>query len=536
MSYSITDQYRSAADEKQCVRFVSWKNGKMIFLMASFRAFVGVFLMTNCVHTSVTNDIVTTIPREFILVTPKLEDVNVGLEPLLDALNRRHISLVNTIVIGSRGFVIVRTQERKLDFLSGSKLVDIIEANQRVSLIKPTSASTFILDENTGGNINTKTKRSINDDVEAVVKTAEACTEQDIGSNGGWGLVRTSYHDTPDYTSQPYRYENQGAGVDIYILDTGVDVAHSEFQGRAYYGMVANGLNTSEKDMNGHGTNVAGIAAGQTYGMAKNATIISCKILGDDGMGTIADVLEGIAWVTDQVHGQTTSGKTARAVINMSLDSRGISQSERTAIETAVGMGITVVAAAGNNAGDACEYSPAGFMGSVITVAASSNDDSLASFSNWGRCVDIVAPGVNIRGPWSEESSFCSYLKPIRRSRCFATVNGTSQSTPFVTGTVAKYLGSLSHDRMASVTPSSVASMIISTATNGSLHMEPPLVSTDTPNKLVFCDCEEEAFWALEPDIPSSADNGMFKIPDNLMLMLVTFIVGKVLANVICIH
>jgi len=252
-----------------------------------------------------------------------------------------------------------------------------------------------------------------------------------------WGLDRLDQRALP--LDQRFTPAGTGSGVTAYIVDTGMLMTHTEFTGRVRSGYDFVDSDSDATDCNGHGTHVAGTVGGTTYGVAKSVSLVAVRVLNCTGSGSTAGVIAGINWaITDHVSGP--------AVLNMSLGG-GSSKSIDDAVAAAVADGITVVVAAGNSNTDACTSSPAEEP-TAITVAASDATDQRASFSNYGSCVDIFAPGTFITSAWYTSTT------------ATAVLNGTSMASPHVAGAAAVYLG-----LNTSASPAAVASALMAAST-----------------------------------------------------------------------
>ena len=236
-------------------------------------------------------------------------------------------------------------------------------------------------------------------------------------------------------TFTKYLYDDQGGeGVDVYVIDTGINIRHVEFQGRASWGKTI--PDDKDEDGNGHGTHCAGTIGSRKYGVAKKANLIAVKVLGSNGSGTMSDVVGGVVWAVRQATTKAAAaakefaltGKTKHkgSVANMSLGG-GKSPSLDLTVNRAVDAGLHFAVAAGNDDRDACNYSPAAAE-KAITVGAPTLADERAYFSNWGKCVDVFGPGLNILSTW------------IGSNAATNTISGTSMASPHTAGLLAYFL------------------------------------------------------------------------------------------------
>lgn len=267
----------------------------------------------------------------------------------------------------------------------------------------------------------------------------------------------------PDRVMRPYRYpKSAGSGVSVYVIDTGINTEHVEFAGgRARWGVT---IPFADRDIdgNGHGTHCAGTIAGRRFGVAKKAQVVAVKVLRTEGFGSNSDVIAGVEWVMRDHRGRVSaaSGRPVLSVANMSLGG-GRSLALEAAVERAIRAGVHFAVAAGNDAEDACHYSPAAAPG-PLTVGASDPADLITTFSNHGPCVDLFAPGLGITSAW------------IGSSTATNTISGTSMASPHVAGVIALYLSELATANSAdSPTPLALKEMILRDAQRGILRNLP---------------------------------------------------------------
>ena len=268
-----------------------------------------------------------------------------------------------------------------------------------------------------------------------------------------WGLDRIDQRSLP--LSGSYSYNNTGSGVKVYIIDTGILTSHNEFGGRATSGFDAVDGGAAD-DCNGHGTHVAGTVGGGTYGVAKGVSLVAVRVLNCSGSGTTSGVVAGIDFVT----ANHTSGA---AVANMSLGG-GASTALDNAVANSIADGVTYAVAAGNSNRDACQFSPAR-TATAITVGATTSSDSRASYSNYGRCLDIFAPGSSITSAWYTSNTAA------------ASISGTSMASPHVAGVAALYVQS-----NPGASPAQVRDALVGNATTGAVKSP----GRNSPNALLF--------------------------------------------------
>ncbi|ORY58386.1 subtilase [Pseudomassariella vexata] len=236
--------------------------------------------------------------------------------------------------------------------------------------------------------------------------------------NADWGLARLSSA-KPGGTTYTYD-ESAGEGTCAYVVDTGIDTTHAEFEGRAKW--LANYADKDDTDGQGHGTHCAGTIGSKTYGVAKKIKLFAVKVLDSEGSGTNADVIAGMDFVVKDAPGQECPNGI---VVNMSLGGE-VSTAVNEAAAAIVDAGIFLSVAAGNEAADAKTSSPASEQ-SACTVGATTVDDELAEYSNFGTLVDILAPGTDIKSTW-----------PGGKTN---TISGTSMASPHIAGLAAYFLG-----------------------------------------------------------------------------------------------
>lgn len=272
-------------------------------------------------------------------------------------------------------------------------------------------------------------------------------------TNAPWGLDRIDQVALP--RNGTYTYTANGAGVNVYVIDTGIRRTHTQFGGRAFVGFDAinDGRNTT--DCNGHGTHVAGTVGGSTFGVAKGVRLFAVRVLNCSGSGTNSGVIAGVNWVT--------SNHIDPAVANMSLGG-GASSALDTAVNNSINAGVVYAVAAGNSNTNAANSSPAR-VAAAITVGSSTINDGRSSFSNFGSVVDVFAPGSSIQSAWFTSDT------------ATATLSGTSMASPHVAGVAARI-----RQGNPGASPATVRNEIVNTSSLNRLTGIP----SGTANRLLF--------------------------------------------------
>lgn len=281
-----------------------------------------------------------------------------------------------------------------------------------------------------------------------------------------WGIDRVDQRNLP--LSGTYVYNYTGTGVKAYIIDTGIKVGHTQFGTRRITGYDAVTSGGNADDCNGHGTHVAGTVGGSTYGVAKNVTLVAVRVLDCNGSGSNSGVIAGVDWVT------SNHASGAPAVANMSLGG-GASTALDDAVRRSITDGVTYAIASGNSNANACNYSPAR-VSEALTVNSTTSTDARSSFSNWGTCTDIFAPGSSITSAWHTSTSATN------------TISGTSMATPHVAGVVALYL-----EQHGYQSPATVHSAIINNSTANKVTSP----GTGSPNRLLY------SLWGTSTPAPT---------------------------------
>ncbi len=275
-----------------------------------------------------------------------------------------------------------------------------------------------------------------------------------VQSSSDWGLDRIDQRDLP--LNGSFMYAHTGSGVNVYVIDTGIRPTHQDFGGRAVIAFDALNDGQNGLDCHGHGTHVAGTIGSSTYGVAKNVNLYGVRVLPCTGNGLVSNMISGINWVN--------ANRIGPAVINMSINVSTVSNALNTAIANVVQNGIPFIASAGNNANDACLYSP-GASPYAFTVGATASNDQRAPYSNFGACVDLFAPGNSITSLGHTNDTATRVM------------SGTSMATPMVAGAAALYL-----EANPDASPTVVYNRILLDSTADVISN----IDTVSPNKLLY--------------------------------------------------
>ncbi len=268
-----------------------------------------------------------------------------------------------------------------------------------------------------------------------------------------WGIDRIDQRDRP--LNGTYTYDYTASNVRVYVIDSGILASHGDFGGRVLAGATAISDGRGTSDCNGHGTHVAGTVGGATWGVAKQARLVPVRVFGCTGGSANSTIIAGIDWVA--------ANHVKPAVANMSLGGPASSAIDN-ATNNLINSGVTVVVAAGNDNANACNYSPAR-VANAITVGSTTSTDARSSFSNFGTCVNIFAPGSSIRSAWYTSNTATN------------TISGTSMASPHVAGAAALYLSV-----NPGASPATVRNAIYNKATTNRLTG----LNTGSPNRLLY--------------------------------------------------
>ena len=290
-------------------------------------------------------------------------------------------------------------------------------------------------------------------DVAAALDPSAARDTDGVQPNPSWNLDRVDQRNLP--LNDTYIWHKSGASVTAYVIDSGIRFTHTEFEGRAVSGPDFYDDDDDSTDCGGHGTHVAGTLGGKTYGVAKDVALVGIRVLGCDGTGMVSDVLAAFDWVIANAEG--------RSVINLSMQF-GLNQAIDDAIAAAFAADILVAAPAHAAGEDACDQSP-GREPTAVTVAASTTSDARASFSSFGPCIDLFAPGVNIQSAG------------IASDTASVIYSGTSMSAPHVAGAIAQLL-----EKKPAAGAKRITRLLLELSSKGKIINPDP----DTPNRLLF--------------------------------------------------
>jgi subtilisin family serine protease len=318
-------------------------------------------------------------------------------------------------------------------------------------------------------------------DVAYVQQNQKVSIQVDQPNPPSWGLDRIDQRNLP--LNNNYSYSTTAGNVHAYIIDTGMDLDHPAYAGRSTSGYDAIDVGTTAEDGHGHGTHVAGTVGGTAYGVAKGVQLVAVRVLNNSGSGTSAQVAAGVNWVT--------ANAIKPAVANMSLGGSGTDTTINNAVRSSIASGVTYAIASGNSNSNACNFSPAQ-VAEAITVNASTNTDARASFSNFGTCSDIFAPGQNITSSWLAGGT--------------NTISGTSMAAPHVAGAAALYLAD-----NPTAAPAAVRDALVANGTTGKVTSP----GTGSPNVLLYTGTGTEPPPPPPGPCPAATNANNFNINDN---------------------
>lgn len=287
-------------------------------------------------------------------------------------------------------------------------------------------------------------------------------------NRASWGLARISHRNRLDFgTFNKYIFAaNAGEDVNAYILDTGINIRHHDFEGRASWGTTTTG--DKDDDLDGLGTHSAAIVAGREYGVAKKATVTAVKVLSSGAVGQLSDVVKGLNWVTDdhtkKINVAGTGGSSFKgsvAVLGTQIEGGDPQSAFAKAVTAAAGAGIHIAVSTGNDNNDACD-DVNGIISDVLLAGVATIADERAYFSSYGRCVDLFAPGLNIQSAWSGSNGAVN------------TLSGGSAAAAHVAGTLAYFLSLQSDASTArNMTPEKLRTDLVNVATKDVLSNIP---------------------------------------------------------------
>ena len=451
----------------------------LTWIISGFIVWICVFGFTNGLVQIISSKGNHRIENEFLIVVKKsdFQRITQGGQDFdwikfkEDLMEKASLVVKHVITFGDFKAAMVEANVQQLEALLEDADIDFIEMNQKIRYFKRSYPDI----------------RRVKADPWSV--NSSYCLVENTGSDM-WGLSRLNQREALDVNSRltySWLADEDGSGVNAYVMDSGIFVEHSEFEGRAKHGFTSASIAQfeDERDLHGHGTHVAGTIGGKTFGVAKGVNLIAVKVLDRHGEGTIVDLLQGLQFIyNDHTNKQADTGGKVKSVVNLSLGAEGSAPVMEQAIALLIEEGIPMVVASGNEYRDACEFTPSK-IDVAITVGSTTIKDYMSPFSNYGPCVDILAPGSDILSAWSDSPTSIAYA------------SGTSMSAPHVAGVVARYLSHW-NDEEETPLPSEIKQYLLDTATMDriDLNVGPARrsVSQSTPNVLLNAHCGLEVF------------------------------------------